>query len=586
MRAHSILDLGGTPSLNLPNTRYARPGRLSPLWMRCLLALLLVSQWALADEARKPPVAAIASAYPLASEAGFEILAAGGNAFDAAVAVSAALSVTEPRGSGLGGGGFYLLHRASDGVDVLIDAREVAPAAATRDMFLDAEGKPVPGRSTDTALAAGIPGEAAAWAHVAEKFGRLPLKQSMQPAIRLAREGFPVYPRLAEDIARKQPAFARSPDARRIFLVKDAAPPVGYVLRQPELARSLTLLAEKGLDAFYKGAFAEKLVAGVHKLGGIWSREDLATYHVIERQPLTGEYHGVHIVTAPPPSSGGVALINALNILDGYDLEKLDSATRKHVIIESLRRVHRDRAEYLGDPAFVSVPLQRLLSPDYAAGERTSIRLDRATPSSALPGYIGDERGGVSTTHFGILDREGNRVATTITLNTWFGTGLVIPGTGILLNNQMDDFAIKPGEPNVYKLVGAEANSIAPGKRPLSSMTPTFLESARGIAILGSPGGSFIPSLVLLGTLNWLNGADAMGIVTAPRIHHQYQPDIVFAEPKGLSDEERQSLEQRGHKFRDWPSTIGNMQVITWDYATQSVVAASDPRGAGQGMAR
>ena len=203
-----------------------------------------------------------------------------------------------------------------------------------------------------------------------------------------------------------------------------------------------------------------------------------------------------------------------------------------------------------------------------------------------MPGYIGDTSSGVSTTHFAILDREGNRVAATITLNAWFGTGLVIPGTGILLNNQMDDFSIKPGEPNIYKLVGAEANSIAPGKRPLSSMTPTFLESEKGIAILGSPGGSFIPSMVLLGTLNWLNGADAMGIVTAPRIHHQYQPDVVFAEPKGLTDEERQSLEQRGHKFRDWPPTIGNMQVITWDYATQSVVAASDPRGVGQGMVR
>ena len=560
--------------------------RSSRLWISCLFALLLLSQWALADEARKPPVAAIASAYPLASEAGFEILAAGGNAFDAAVAVSAALEVTEPRGSGLGGGGFYMLHRSSDGLDLLIDAREVAPAAATRDMFLDADGKPVPGRSTDTALAAGIPGEVAAWAHLAEKFGRLPLKQSLQPAIRLARKGFPVYARLAEDIGRKRPAFERSPDAARIFLVHGAAPIPGRLLKQPELARSLTVVADKGPDGFYKGPFAEKLVAGVRKLGGIWSLEDLANYRLIERQPLIGEYHGVRIVTPPPPSSGGVAVLNALNILDGYDLAQLDSTTRKHVIIESLRRVHRDRAEYLGDPAFVSMPIQRLLSPDYAAGERASIRLDRATPSAALPGYIGDASSGVSTTHFAILDREGNRVAATITLNAWFGTGLVIPGTGILLNNQMDDFSIKPGEPNIYKLVGAEANSIAPGKRPLSSMTPTFLESEKGIAILGSPGGSFIPSMVLLGTLNWLNGADAMGIVTAPRIHHQYQPDVVFAEPKGLTDEERQSLEQRGHKFRDWPPTIGNMQVITWDYATQSVVAASDPRGVGQGMVR
>jgi gamma-glutamyltranspeptidase/glutathione hydrolase len=548
-------------------------------------SFLLAAQLALGAEAHKPPVAAIASAYPLASEAGFEVLAAGGNAFDAAVAVSAALSVVEPRGSGLGGGGFYLLHRASDGYEIFVDAREVAPAGATRDMYLDEQGKPVPGRSTETALAGGIPGEAAAFAHLAAKYGRLPLKRSMQPAIKLARAGFPVYSRLVEDITRKKAALERSADARRIFLVNGEPPKVGHVLRQPELARSLRLVAEKGAEGFYQGEFAARLVAGVRKLGGIWSLEDLAAYKLLEREPLRGSYKGARIVTAPPPSSGGVALLNALNILDGYQLDRLDSAARQHVILESLRRVHRDRAEYLGDPAFVDVPLERLLSPEYAAGQRTSIRIDKATPSDFLPGYIGDTSSGTSTTHFAVLDRDGNRVAATITLNAWFGTGLVIPGTGILLNNQMDDFAIKPGEPNMYKLVGAEANSVAPGKRPLSSMTPTFVDSDKGVAILGTPGGSFIPSMILLGTLNWLEGADAMGIVKAPRVHHQYQPDVVFAEP-GVTAEERRALEERGHKIRDWPATIGNMQIITWDYASQKVVAASDPRGAGTGITR
>jgi gamma-glutamyltranspeptidase/glutathione hydrolase len=547
--------------------------------------LLLAAQLALGAEAHRPPVAAIASAYPLASEAGFEILAAGGNAFDAAVAVSAALSVVEPRGSGLGGGGFYLLHRSSDGYEILVDAREVAPAAATRDMFLDEHGKPVPGRSTETALAGGIPGEAAAFAHLAAKYGRLPLKRSMQPAIKLAREGFPVYPRLVEDITRKKAALEKSEDARRIFLVKGEPPAVGQILRQPELARSLGMVAEKGADGFYKGELAARLVAGVRKLGGIWSLEDLAAYNLIEREPLHGNYKGARITTAPPPSSGGVALLNALNILDGYHLERLDPAARKHLILESLRRVHRDRAEYLGDPAFVDVPAGRLLSPEYAAGQRTSIRIDKATPSDSLPGYIGDMSEGTSTTHFAVLDRDGNRVAATITLNAWFGTGSVIPGTGIMLNNQMDDFAIKPGEPNMYKLVGAEANSVAPGKRPLSSMTPTFVESDKGVAILGTPGGSFIPSMILLGTLNWLDGADANGIVRAPRVHHQYQPDVVFAE-RGVTAEERAALEARGHKIRDWPATIGNMQIVTWDYASRKVVAASDPRGAGTGMTR
>jgi gamma-glutamyltranspeptidase/glutathione hydrolase len=554
--------------------------RVVALW------LLVAARIALGVEAPKPPVAAIASAYPLASEAGFEILAAGGNAFDAAVAVSAALSVVEPRGSGLGGGGFYLLRRASDGHEVFVDAREVAPAAATRDMYLGPDGKPVAGLSTDTALAAGIPGEPAAFAHLAAKYGRLPLKLSMQPAIRLARQGFAVYPRLVEDITRKKPAIERSVDARRIFLRKGQVPAVGFILKQPDLARSLSVVAEKGAEGFYRGALADKLIAGVRSLGGIWTREDLANYRLIEREPLRGMYRGARIVTAPPPSSGGVALLDALNILDGFDLGRFDSATRKHVMLESLRRVHRDRAEFLGDPAFVEIPLDRLLSPYYAAGQRASIRLDKATPSDLLPGYIGDSSSGTSTTHFAILDREGNRVAATITLNAWFGTGLVIPGTGILLNNQMDDFAIKPGEPNMYQLVGAEANRIAPGKRMLSSMTPTFVESDKGVAILGSPGGSFIPSMILLGTLNWLEGADANGIVTAPRIHHQYQPDMVFAEAKGLTDDERRALEERGHRIRDWPATIGNMQIITWDYASRTVVAASDPRGAGQGMTR
>jgi gamma-glutamyltranspeptidase/glutathione hydrolase len=453
-------------------------------------------------------------------------------------------------------------------------------------MYLGPDGKPIEGLSTSSALAAGIPGEAAAFAHLASKYGRLPLKRSMQPAIRLAREGFAVYPRLVDDLTRKKPALERSPDARRIFLYQGEVPAAGHILKQPELARSLAVVADKGADGFYQGAFADRLVAGVRRLGGIWTREDLANYRLVEREPLRGSYRGARIVTAPPPSSGGIALLDALNILDGFDLARLDSVTRKHVILESLRRVHRDRAEYLGDPAFVNIPVERLLSPYYAAGQRASIRLDRATPSDLLPGYIGDSSSGTSTTHFAVLDREGNRVAATITLNAWFGTGLVIPGTGILLNNQMDDFAIKPGEPNMYQLVGAEANRIEPGKRMLSSMTPTFVETDKGIAILGSPGGSFIPSMILLGTLNWLEGADANSIVTAPRIHHQYQPDLVFAEAKGLTDDERRALEARGHKIRDWPATIGNMQVITWDYATAKVVAASDPRGAGQGMTR
>jgi gamma-glutamyltranspeptidase/glutathione hydrolase len=272
--------------------------------------------------------------------------------------------------------------------------------------------------------------------------------------------------------------------------------------------------------------------------------------------------------------------------LSGYDLPALDSTTAKQLIVESMRRAHRDRAEYLGDPDFVKVPVAMLTDPDYAAGLRASIRSDKATPSDLLPGYIGSGGGGRETTHFSVIDADGNRVAASITLNGWFGTGIVVPGTGILLNNQLDDFAIKPGVPNMYGLVGAAANEVAPGKRPLSSMAPTFLEGERGIAILGSPGGSFIPSMVLLGTLNWIGGADAKAIVAAPRYHQQYQPDAIFAEPDALTTEERAGLEKRGHEMRPWPGTIGNMHVITWDRASGRLTAASDPRGAGGAIVR
>jgi len=514
-----------------------------------------------------------------------EVLDQGGNAFDAAIAVSAALAVVEPKASSLGAGGFFLLHRSSDGLNVFVDAREVAPLAATRDMFLDADGEVVKGRSTTTALAAGIPGEVAGWGHLASLYGRLPLKQSLAPAIRLARSGFPLYGQLRDEIVAKRAQFEKTPDGRRTFLPGGDVPPNGHILKFPDFARTLEMISRDGTDSFYRGPFAKKLVGGVRKLGGIWSLEDLAEYRVVERKPLVGEYRGVRIITAPPPSSGGIALIDGLNILSGYAIDKIDSVSRKHLIIETLRRVHRDRAEYLGDPDFVSIPLDRLLSPYYAAGQRASIRIDRATPSSMLPGYIG-KSGGTDTTHFSVLDREGNRVAGTVTLNAWFGTALMVTGTGVILNNEMDDFAVKPGAPNLYQLVGADANAVAPRKRPLSSMTPSFIESEQGLMITGSPGGSFIPTMVLLGTLNWLSGADAAAVVAAPRFHHQYQPDVVFAEDGAFTAEERTALEQRGHSIRPWPATIGNMQVVTWNYSSDKVEAASDPRRAGGSLVR
>jgi gamma-glutamyltranspeptidase/glutathione hydrolase len=551
------------------------------------LAVIILPLHAAAPDTKIPPAgpghAAIASAYPLASEAGKQILARGGNAFDAAVAVAAALNVVESCCSGLGGGGFILLRRAKDGFETMIDLREMAPGASTRDMFLDKDGNPVASLSRDSALAAGIPGEPAGLVYLAKKFGKLPLSVTMAPAIKLAREGFPLYERMRGAVAFKQSAFLKTPDAARVFLDNGEVPAIGYVIKQPDLAASLELLANQGADGYYKGAFAKKLVAGVRQLGGDWTEGDLANYKVVERAPVIGNYHGARIVSGSPPTSGGIALIDALNILGGFELDKVDRVTRVHLIVEAMRRVHRDRAVYLGDPDFVDVPVARLINEYYADGQRASIRMDRATPSSALPG-VDSAPAGTQTTHFSVLDKDGNLVAATLTLNFFFGSGLMVPGTGILLNNQMDDFSAKAGVPNGFQLIGAEANAIAPKKRPLSSSTPTFVEGPRGLMIIGSPGGSRIPGMVILGTLDFMDGKSAQEIVSAPRIHHQFSPDVIEFEPGALSADERAQLEARGHVLKEGSRKWGNTQVVTWDYKTGKVEAASDPRGVGEGM--
>ena len=545
---------------------------------------LIHAQAAIASGAAVAHKAAIASAYPLASQAGQEILAAGGNAFDAAVAVSAALAVVEPSSSGLGGGGFYLLHRQSDGFETMLNAREKAPGAASRDMYLDKAGNPIENASISGALAAAIPGEPAAFEYLARRYGKLSLKQSLQPAIRLARNGFPLYARLQGGIRRKQAVLKRSPDAAKAFLTADGGvPEIGAIIKQPDLATTLQAIAEQGAKGFYAGRVAADLVAGVRADGGIWTLQDLAAYRVVERKPLVGNYHGARIVSATPPSSGGIAIIDALNILSGFDLHQVDSATRKHWVIEAMRRAYRDRAIYLGDPDFVKMPLAQLASLDYAAGQRSSIRADKAMPSNMLPG-IESEPAGMNTTHFSVLDADGNRVAATITVNLFFGTGYMPPKTGVLLNNEMDDFSTKPGRPNEFGLVGATANAIAANKRSLSSMSPTFVETPKGLMIVGSPGGSFIISMVLLGTLNYLDGMNAADIVKYPHYHHQYLPDEVEYEQGAFSDAEIAALQAKGHTLKMPGWQWGNMQVITWDFASGKVEAASDPRGEGAGL--
>ncbi|QKT03133.1 gamma-glutamyltransferase [Ectothiorhodospiraceae bacterium 2226] len=541
-----------------------------------LLALVLWTGPAPAE----PPAAAIASAHPLATEAGQAILAEGGNAFDAAVAVTAALAVVEPFGSGIGGGGFWLLHREEDGHQTMLDGRERAPLAAHRDMYLDERGEPVPGLSVDGPLSAGIPGTPAAMAHLAERYGRLPLARSLAPAIRLAREGFEVSEQYRRMAGFRVEALRASPAAAAVFLHAGEVPPLGHRVRQPDLAATLERIAEAGAAGFYEGPLAKALVEGTRAAGGIWTLEDLAAYRAVEREPVRGRYGDVRITAAAPPSSGGVALLTILNILAEVDLAELSEVERLHWTVEAMRRAYRDRAEYLGDPDFVDVPVARLTHPHYAAGLRAGIRPDRATPSAALPGVGEGRPRGRDTTHFSILDGEGNRVAATLSINYPFGSGFMPAGTGVLLNDEMDDFAAAPGVPNVYGLVGAEANAVEPGKRPLSSMTPVFLDDGERVAILGTPGGSRIITMVLLATLDFAQGvADPQAWVSRPRYHHQYLPDAIEHEPDALV-EEGAGLQALGHTLSQ-VRPYGNMQAVLWDRVREEVSAASDPRGEG-----
>ncbi len=546
----------------------------------CLTLFLLTTTPTFATE--QPKSHAIATAHPLATKAGQEILNAGGNAFDAAVTVSAVLAVVEPYSSGIGGGGFWLLHRASDGYEVMLDGRERAPLAAHQDLYLGTDGKVIDGLSVNGALAAGIPGEPAALVHLAEKYGRLPLTQTLAPAIRVAQKGFPVDNHYRQMAKWRLKYLQQSPSAAKQFLSNNQLPTVGELILQPDLAETLQALSTEGHAGFYAGSVAQKLVDGVRAAGGIWTLEDLKSYRVIEREPIRFTYGQMSITSAPPPSSGGVVLAIMLNILEQMDLESYQEADRKHLIIEAMRRAYRDRAQYLGDSDFIDIPQQRLISSAHAAALAKDISLERATVSQPLSGQKTEE--GQDTTHFSILDREGNRVSATLSINYPFGAAFVAPGTGVLLNDEMDDFSSQPGIPNVYGLVGGEANAIAPGKRMLSSMTPTFTSSDEGVAILGSPGGSRIITMVLHALLSYAKGAPPTEWVTRPRFHHQYLPDEVQFEPAALAATEIENLKARGHILKPLTSKYGNMQAIHWSKKTGKVTAVSDPRGVGSSI--
>ena len=549
-----------------------------------LLFLLLVAPVLVtAAESKKPGHAAIASAHKLATEAGFEVLAAGGNAFDAAVAVAATLSVVEPQSSGIGGGGLFLLHRVSDGKDVMIDARETAPASTDAKQYLDAQGNLDQDKSWNGPLAAGIPGEPAGLVWIAEHYGKLPLAKSLAPAMRVAREGFQPDARLLDAIGERIEVIKRYPAAAALYLENGAAPKAGWTFKNPDIARTLEVIANGG---FYHGEFAQHLIDGINATGGKWVLADLADYRAKEREPLAFDYRGWHIVTAPPPSSGGIVLEEMLNILSGYDLAKLDRVHRVHFIVESMRRAYRDRAAYLGDPDFVKMPLDELGSPLYAAGLRASIHPEKATPSDMLPGYLPkSERD--HTSHFSIMDADGNLVSATQTVNLSLGDALVVPGTGFVMNDEMDDFALKAGAPNAFGLVGNDANAPKPGHRPLSSMTPSFVIGADRIGVIGTPGGSTIITQVLEGVLAFIDGELPAQIVAKPRFHHQYLPDVISAEQGTFSADEVKGLEAMGHKVSERSHPWGFMNVVSWDKNSGKLYAGSDSRRAsGSGIVK
>ncbi|HEY7382891.1 MAG TPA: gamma-glutamyltransferase [Beijerinckiaceae bacterium] len=541
----------------------------------------------LSDAARLLPAIAghgmVASQEAKATRIGVDILEKGGNAVDAAVAVGFALAVTLPRAGNLGGGGFMMVHLAERNETVAIDYRETAPAAATRDMFLDDKGEPDPRKSRDSGLAVGVPGTVRGLALALERYGsgRFSLADLIAPAEKLARQGIVVGDDLADSLPRAGGRLGRFPSTRAVFF--NGAEPVGRggKLVQSDLANTLAAIGREGADAFYKGATAEAIAAAVRGNGGVMTAQDLADYKVVVRAPARGTYRGHDIVSMPPPSSGGVHLIQILNILEGFDLAKLEagSADAIHLLAEAMKPAYADRATWLGDPDRVGVPVRGLTAKAYAETQRAAIGLDRARPADEIKAGNPEPFEADQTTHFSVVDSKGNAVANTYTLNFSYGLGLVAEGTGVLLNNEMDDFSAKAGAINAYGLVGGDLNSVAAGARPLSSMTPTFVfKDGRLALVTGSPGGSRIISTVLQVVVNTLDfGMNVAEAVAAPRIHHQWRPDSLLVET-GVSPDTLKLLRDRGHKVVVG-STSGSANSIR--VTPEGLMGAADPRQRG-----
>jgi gamma-glutamyltranspeptidase/glutathione hydrolase len=548
------------------------------------------------------PHAIVTSVHELASRAGVEILHTGGNAVDAAVATGFALAVVHPQAGNLGGGGFMLL-RFADGKTRFIDFREKAPFAAAENMYLDAQGNVIPESNKESSVvgyrAIGVPGTVAGLVYAEKQYGKLSIEKVMAPAIKLARDGFALAYEDTQDL-KKDKYLAEFPESKRIFLRDGNLYEPGEVFKQPELAHTLERLA-KDPDTFYHGAMAHELAAAIQKGGGLVTAKDLAAYEVKEREPIRGSYRGYDIISAPPPSSGGVALIEILNILEGFDLAKLGnrSADAIHLEVEAFRRAFYDRADFLGDPDFTKVPVAQLIDKKYAAAWRDSIDPNHATPSKDLkrPSFGELERVAQSypaairepqnTTHYSVVDADGNAVSVTTTLNDSFGSRVTAEGLGFLLNDEMDDFTSKQGVPNTYGLIQGPTNAISPGKRPLSTMTPTIvLKDGKLFLVLGSPGGSRIVTIVaniLIGVVDF--SLDIQEAVNAPRFHHQWLPDQIFVEDR-LSPDTMNILRSKGHKvkvdpsWRDW----GDGECIMVDPKTGERLAGADGRNNGKAV--
>lgn len=524
----------------------------------------------------------VASQETLASRTGVEILKQGGNAVDAAVAVAFSLAVTLPRAGNIGGGGFMLVHLAKENKTIAIDYREMAPSKAKKDIFLDENGDAVTKLSREHGLAVGVPGTVMGMSLALEKYGTMTMAQVTAPAIKMAQEGISVSPDLAVSLAGLKRRMSQWPSTAAIFYKADGSDfQVDDILKQPELAHSLQLIAEKGIKGFYEGETAEKLVKAVQEAGGIMTLEDLKHYKAVEREPVRGQYRGYEVVSMPPPSSGGVHIIEMLNVLQQFPIDKFGHNTAQtiHVMAETMKHAYADRSEYLGDPDFYKVPVKQLTDKDYAQKIASQIALNKTTPSEEIkPGNLAPYESD-QTTHYSVVDKWGNAVSNTYTLNFSYGSGLVAKGTGILLNNEMDDFSAKPGTPNGYGLVGGDANAVEGNKRPLSSMSPTIvMKDGKPFLVTGSPGGSRIITTTLQIIMNVIDhGLNIAEASNAARVHHQWLPDELRVETS-LNRDTISLLEAKGHKV-SVQSAMGSTQSIM--VTDQGIFGATDPRHSG-----